>query len=43
VEIACNYAGIVMGIANTVGNLAGFVVTIVTGALIEGHVKDQII
>ena len=39
VELSPNYAGTLMGITNTVGNIPGFVTPYVAGALTEGNVS----
>ena len=41
-DIAPNYAGTLMGLSNTIGNAAGFIAPIVTGAIThEVHMEIQ--
>ena len=38
-DLSPNYAGTLMGITNTMANIAGFVTPYVVGSIIEGNVR----
>ena len=40
-DLSPNYAGTLMGITNTMANIAGFVAPYVVGSIIEGNVIPQ--
>ena len=39
-DLAPNYAGTMMGITNTIGNIAGFVAPHITGLITDGQVRN---
>ena len=40
-DLSPNYAGTLMGITNTMANIAGFVAPYVVGSIIEGNVSSN--